>query len=115
MLLNDSDSDDDFEIISLLALEEERLEKERASTSRRGSVPGHSIGEDGEAPPEDEAVDERVTYKVPVSSKAIEEDRFYRSTTTIWESICSTSSQILGMSSPTPSASSPLAKGPSLV
>ncbi|XP_030944966.1 uncharacterized protein LOC115969446 [Quercus lobata] len=40
MLLNDSDSDDDFEIIALLALEEERLEKERASISRRGSVPG---------------------------------------------------------------------------
>ncbi|KAM4116125.1 hypothetical protein ACB094_02G027400 [Castanea mollissima] len=40
MLLNDSDSDDDFEIIVLLALEEERLEKERVSTSRRGFVPG---------------------------------------------------------------------------
>ena len=41
MLLNDFDSDDDFEIIALLALEEERLERERASTSHRGSVPGH--------------------------------------------------------------------------
>ncbi|KAL0015020.1 hypothetical protein SO802_002089 [Lithocarpus litseifolius] len=40
MLLNDSDYDDDFEIIVLLALEEERLERERASTSHRGSVPG---------------------------------------------------------------------------
>ena len=36
MLLNDFDSDDDFEIIALLALEEERLERERASTSHRG-------------------------------------------------------------------------------
>ena len=40
MLLNDSDSDDDFEVIALLALEEERLERERASTPYRGSVPG---------------------------------------------------------------------------
>ena len=40
MLLNDSDSDDDFEIIALLALEEERLERERALTSHCGSVPG---------------------------------------------------------------------------
>ena len=40
MLLNYSDSDDDFEIIALLALEEERLERERASKSHRGSVPG---------------------------------------------------------------------------
>ena len=39
MLLNDSDSDDDFEIIALLALEEEWLERERASTSCRGSTP----------------------------------------------------------------------------
>ena len=34
-----TDFDDDFEIIALLALEEERLERERASTSHRGSVP----------------------------------------------------------------------------
>ena len=40
MLLNDSNSDDDFEVIALLALEEERLERERVSTSHRGSVPG---------------------------------------------------------------------------
>ena len=41
LLLNDLDSDDDFEIIVLLALEEEQLERERASTSHRGLVPGH--------------------------------------------------------------------------
>ena len=41
MCLNDFDSNDDFEIIALLALEEEWLERERASTSHRGSVPGH--------------------------------------------------------------------------
>nr|XP_023897898.1 uncharacterized protein LOC112009792 [Quercus suber] len=41
MLLNDSNFDDDFEIIALLALEEKRLERERASTSIRGSIPGH--------------------------------------------------------------------------
>ena len=39
LLLNDSDSDDDFEIITLLSLEEERLERERVSTSHHGSVP----------------------------------------------------------------------------
>jgi len=38
MLLNDLDSDDDFEITMLLALEEEGLERERVSTSHRGSV-----------------------------------------------------------------------------
>ncbi|XP_050258770.1 uncharacterized protein LOC126703730 [Quercus robur] len=43
MLLNDSDSDDYFEISVLLALEEERLEREGASTSHRGSVLGHRI------------------------------------------------------------------------
>nr|XP_023874274.1 uncharacterized protein LOC111986818 [Quercus suber] len=43
MLLNDSDSDDDFEIIALLALEEERLEREGASTSHCGSVLGRRI------------------------------------------------------------------------
>ena len=40
MLLNDSDSDNNFEIITLLALEEKRLEREMASTSHHGSVPG---------------------------------------------------------------------------
>ena len=40
MLLNDSDSNDNFEIIALLALEEKRLEREMASTSHCGSVPG---------------------------------------------------------------------------
>ena len=39
MCLNDFDSNDDFEIIVLLAFEEERLERERASTSHRGFVP----------------------------------------------------------------------------
>ena len=43
MLLNDFDSNDDFEIIALLALEEERLERERALTSHCGSVPGRKF------------------------------------------------------------------------
>ena len=43
MLLNDSDFDYDFEIIAFLALEEERLEKERASIAHRGSIPRHSF------------------------------------------------------------------------
>ena len=43
MLLNDSDSDDDFEITALLALEEERLERERASTSHCGSILGRKF------------------------------------------------------------------------
>ncbi|KAL4603451.1 hypothetical protein ACB092_10G125400 [Castanea dentata] len=40
ILLNDSDFDDDFEINALLALEAERLERERVSTSHYGFVPG---------------------------------------------------------------------------
>ncbi|KAK9994233.1 hypothetical protein SO802_023936 [Lithocarpus litseifolius] len=40
MLLNDSNSDDDLEIIVLLALEEERLERERVLKSHCGSIPG---------------------------------------------------------------------------
>ncbi|XP_075640517.1 uncharacterized protein LOC142612290 [Castanea sativa] len=45
ILLNDSDFDDDFEITALLALEEERLERERASTSHYGFVPGQEKDE----------------------------------------------------------------------
>ena len=43
MPLNDSDSDDDFEITVFLALEEEQLERERASISHRGSVLGRKF------------------------------------------------------------------------
>ena len=44
MALFNSDSDDEIEILSIFAKEEERLKKERASTSsRRGSIPGHKV------------------------------------------------------------------------
>uniref|UniRef100_A0A2N9F6S0 DDE Tnp4 domain-containing protein n=1 Tax=Fagus sylvatica TaxID=28930 RepID=A0A2N9F6S0_FAGSY len=43
MTLLDSDSDDEIEILSILAMEEERLKRERASTSRRGSILGHNV------------------------------------------------------------------------
>ena len=38
-----SDSDDEIEILSIFAAEEERLKRERASTSRRGSILGHKV------------------------------------------------------------------------
>jgi hypothetical protein len=43
MTLFNSDSDDEIEILSIFAMEEERLKKERASTSRRGSIPDHKV------------------------------------------------------------------------
>ena len=43
MALFNSDSDDEIEILSIFAMEEERLKKERASTSRRGSILGRKV------------------------------------------------------------------------
>jgi hypothetical protein len=43
MVLLESDSDDEMEILSIFAMEEERLKRERASTSRRGSIVGHKV------------------------------------------------------------------------
>jgi hypothetical protein len=41
--LLESDSDDEIEILSIIAMEEERLKRERASTSRRGSIVGRKV------------------------------------------------------------------------
>ena len=43
MALLESDSDDEIEILSIFAMEEERLKREQASTSRRGSILGHKV------------------------------------------------------------------------
>jgi hypothetical protein len=43
MALLESDTDDDVEILSILAMEDERLKKERASTSHRGSIVGRKV------------------------------------------------------------------------
>jgi hypothetical protein len=43
MALLESDSDDEIEILSIFAMEEERLKIERASTSRRGSIVGRKV------------------------------------------------------------------------
>jgi hypothetical protein len=43
MALLESDSDDEIEILSIFAMEEERLKRERASTSRRGSILGCKV------------------------------------------------------------------------
>uniref|UniRef100_A0A2N9FEH0 DDE Tnp4 domain-containing protein n=1 Tax=Fagus sylvatica TaxID=28930 RepID=A0A2N9FEH0_FAGSY len=43
MVLLESDSDDEIEILSIFAMEEERLKRERASTSRRGSILGRKV------------------------------------------------------------------------
>ena len=43
MALLESDSDDEIEILSIFAMEEERLKRERASTSRRGSIVGRKV------------------------------------------------------------------------
>jgi hypothetical protein len=43
MALLESDIDDDVEILSILAMEDERLKKERASTSHRGSIVGRKV------------------------------------------------------------------------
>ena len=38
MVLLEFDSDDEIEILSIFAMEEEQLKREQASTSRRGSI-----------------------------------------------------------------------------
>ena len=43
MTLLESDSDDEIEILSIFAMEEKRLKKERASTSCRGSIVGCKV------------------------------------------------------------------------
>ena len=43
MALLDSDSDDEIEILLIFAIEEEQLKRERASTSRRGSIVGCKV------------------------------------------------------------------------
>ena len=43
MALLESDFDDEIEILSIFAIEEERLKRERASTSRYGSILGHKV------------------------------------------------------------------------
>ena len=43
MALLESDSDDEIEILSIFEMEEERLKRERASTSRRGSIVGRKV------------------------------------------------------------------------
>jgi hypothetical protein len=39
----ESDSDDEIEILSIFAMEEERLKRKRASTLRYGSILGHKV------------------------------------------------------------------------
>jgi hypothetical protein len=43
MALLESDSDDEIEIFSIFAMEEERLKRERASTSHHGSIVGCKV------------------------------------------------------------------------
>jgi hypothetical protein len=43
MVLLESDSDDEIEILSIFAMEEERLKRERASTSHCGSILGRKV------------------------------------------------------------------------
>ena len=43
MVLLESDFDDEIEILALFAMEENRLKRERASTSRRGLVVGSKV------------------------------------------------------------------------
>jgi hypothetical protein len=43
MALLESDSDDEIEILSIFAMEEERLKRERASTSRHGSIVSRKV------------------------------------------------------------------------
>jgi hypothetical protein len=43
MVLLESDSDDEMEILSIFAMEEERLKSEWASSSRRGSIVGRKV------------------------------------------------------------------------
>jgi hypothetical protein len=43
MVLLESNSDDEIEILSIFVMEEERLKRERASTSHRGSILGRKV------------------------------------------------------------------------
>ena len=43
MVLLESDSDDEIEILSIFAMEEERLKRKQASTSCRGSILGRKV------------------------------------------------------------------------
>ena len=43
IVLLEFDSDDEIEILSIFAMEEEQLKRERASTSRRGSILGRKV------------------------------------------------------------------------
>ena len=43
MALLQSDSDDEIEILSIFAMEKERLKRKRASTSHRGSIQGRKV------------------------------------------------------------------------
>ena len=43
MVLLESDFDDEIEILSIFAMEEEQLKKERSSTSHRGSILGRKV------------------------------------------------------------------------
>ena len=43
MIFLESDSDDEIEILSIFAMEEERLKRKQASTSCRGSILGRKV------------------------------------------------------------------------
>ncbi|GMP69331.1 hypothetical protein CsSME_00028632 [Camellia sinensis var. sinensis] len=43
MILNDFDSDDKLQLITIAAMEEERLNKERCSRRHSGSIEGHAV------------------------------------------------------------------------
>ncbi|XP_028060009.1 uncharacterized protein LOC114263635 [Camellia sinensis] len=43
MILNDFDSDDKLQLITIAAMEEERLNRERCSRRRSGSIEGHAV------------------------------------------------------------------------
>ena len=43
MILNDSDSDDELEMVTICAIEMNKLNSEESSGVRRGSIQGHSV------------------------------------------------------------------------
>ena len=43
MILNDSDSDDELEMVTICAIEMNKLNSEESSSVRRGSIQGHSV------------------------------------------------------------------------
>ncbi|XP_028089578.1 uncharacterized protein LOC114289929 [Camellia sinensis] len=43
MILNDFDGDDELQLIMIAAMEEERLNRERCSRRRSGSIEGHAV------------------------------------------------------------------------